>query len=139
VKTAILNRLVLFIISTCIPYAAWAETDTTQSSISQLLEKVKESKGDERRKAMNTLKLKLRTVNAATRAKTMQELHRTFAGAHSQHRTGVHGTQQIPHQQIQQKTNRQQQMNIPHHSKHKQRPLNHQPHTPRQIPSGGHP
>jgi hypothetical protein len=107
--------------------------------LQKLLQEVKQSKGDARRKAMNALKLKLRTVNAATRAKTMQELHHTFAGAHGQHGSVKHGMQQIPHQQMQQNMNQQHQMNTPHQSRPGQQMPNRQPGMPQRPPSGGHP
>jgi hypothetical protein len=139
VRSTILKVLVLFSIGISIPHTVLAETGTAQSSISQLLTKVKESKGDARRRAMNALKLKLRTVNAATRTKTMQELRHAFARAHGQHGSGMHGMQHIPHRQMQQKMNQQHQMNVPHHTKHGQRLPNHRPGMPQRPPSGGHP
>jgi len=112
----IVTLTIFFIIAMFIPLSSFADAQQTpKASLSQLLQKVKQSKGDERRKAMNALKLKLRTVNAATRAKTMQQLRHAFSGAHVQTTpTGMPNTQQIPHQQIQQKMSQQQMMNTPH-------------------------
>ena len=113
-KLSILFSMVLFT-----PLSCLAETQKIpKESVSQLLQKVKESKGDARRKAMNALKLKLRTVNAATRAKTMQQLRHTFNGAHMQQSTSSmpHATQ-TPHRQLQQKMNQQTMTNIPHQNK----------------------
>jgi len=59
-------------------------------SIEQLVEKVKESQGDARRKAMNNLKIKLRSVNQKTQAQTMRQLRKTFAGTHTQQRGATH-------------------------------------------------
>jgi len=137
VKPTVLTLFTLLMINICAPHTLWAETVSTDSSISQLVTRVKKSKGDARRKAMNALKLKLRTVNTATRTKTMQELRRTFAGKQGQPGSKMHGRQHMPHQQVQQKMNQQHQMNAPHQSKPGQRPPNHQPGMPQRPPSGG--
>ncbi len=47
--------------------------------IKQLVQKVKQSKGDKRRKAMNALKIQLRSMNHATRQKVMIDLQKNFA------------------------------------------------------------
>jgi len=100
----ILFKLALFfIVAIFTPISSFAQTyKTPKKSVSQLLQKVKQSKGDERRKAMNALKLKLRTVNADTRAKTMQELRQAFASipTHTTTTRSVHSVQQLPHKLV---------------------------------------
>jgi len=54
-------------------------------SVETLIAEVKQSSGDERRKAMNRLKLKLRSVNAETRRQAMLQLQRSFSGVQRQH------------------------------------------------------
>ena len=118
-RNTIFKLSILFTIALFTPLSCFADTqETPKESVSQLLQKVKESTGDERRKAMNALKLKLRTVNAATRAKTMQQLHHTFNGTHMQQGTSsMPHTTQTPHRQLQQKTNQQTMTNVPHQNK----------------------
>jgi len=102
----ILKTGIFFIVILLMPLSSPAQTQNMQQkSLSHLLKEVKQSRGDARRKAMNALKLKLRTVNAATRAKTMQELRHAFGGnRHMQtSTTGV----RIPHRKIQQRINQQ--------------------------------
>ena len=143
-STIVFKLSILFSIVLFTPLSCLAETqETPKESVSQLLKKVKESKGDARRKAMNALKLKLRTVNAATRAKTMQQLRHTFSGAHTQQGThAVHQKAHTPHQQIQQKMNQQQMINVPQQKNApntippKQRPG--KPSRPHPPSSGGH-
>ncbi len=50
--------------------------------LKQLIKRVKESKDDERRKAMNDLKVKLRSLNQNTRIKVMRSLQKSFTGRH---------------------------------------------------------
>jgi hypothetical protein len=139
-KTFIIYIIILFyIFSIDIFPSEITAQEKIDPSINILIKKVKQSSGDKRRKAMNALKLKLRTVNATTRTKTMQELRHTFARAHGQHGSGMHSMKQIPHQQMQQKMNQQHQMNAPHQSRPRQRPPNRQPGMPQQPPSGGRP
>jgi len=118
-SNTIFKLSILFTITLFTPRLCFADTqETPKESVSKLLKKVKESTGDERRKAMNALKLKLRTVNAVTRAKTMQQLRRTFNGAHMQQGTSSmpHATH-TPHRQLQQKMNQQTMTNIPRRNK----------------------
>jgi len=78
-RTIVFTLFILFGMAFIFPLSCMAEGQTTpNASVSQLLQKVKSSSGDARRKAMNALKLKLRTVNAATRVKTMQSLRQAF-------------------------------------------------------------
>jgi hypothetical protein len=109
---------IFFIVALFIPLSSLAQAqEVPKKSLSQLLKEVKQSKGDARRKAMNSLKLKLRTVNAETRAKTMQELRHAFRGPHIQTSVAsTHTKPSIPHQQIQQKMNQQHMINAPHQS-----------------------
>jgi len=50
-----------------------------EASLQQLIRNVKQSKGDARRKAMNALKLKLRSMNEASRKTVLRQLRQTFA------------------------------------------------------------
>jgi ABC-type transporter MlaC component len=138
VNKIIFKLTVFFIVAIFTPMASVADTTkTAEESVSQLLKKVKSSKGDERRKAMNALKLKLRTVNAATRAKTIQELRQAFAGSaiHSV-TTPTHSIQQVPHQQMM-NTLHQNNPSINHPPV--QKPITPMIPTRPQIPPGGHP
>jgi len=61
-----------------------AEMKSTDELIVQkLVQEVKQSKGDARRKAMNSLKIKLRSMNQETRQKVMMDLQKNF-GQNSQ-------------------------------------------------------
>ena len=51
-----------------------------EQTVKQLVQKVKQSKGDERRKAMNALKVQLRSMNQNTRQKVMMDLQKGFSG-----------------------------------------------------------
>jgi len=64
---------------------------TDKSTISKLIEQVKQSKGDERRKAMNMLKLRLRSVNAQTRKQAMMQLRKSFASGNPEIHTAQGG------------------------------------------------
>ena len=136
VSNIIFKLTIIIMVAVVTPLSSFAETGkTTDASISELLRKVKESKGDARRKAMNALKLKLRTVNAATRAKTLQELRYAFGGTTTQPTSNpVHSIQQIPHQQIQQITNKQHMINAPHQTNPAVNPT-----PPKPTPPGGRP
>jgi len=122
-RTIVFTLLMLFGIVFIFPLSCMAEEQTvSNTSVSELLQKVKASSGDARRKAMNALKLKLRTVNAATRAKTMQTLRQAFGGVPIQQ-----GQQTISHtihtsqQQMQHRYNvspSQQVKSLPHTPKH---------------------
>jgi len=59
------------------------KTDQTQS-IKTLVKQIKNSSSDDRRVAMNKLKIKLRTMNKETRKKVMLDLQKSFAA----HNTG---------------------------------------------------
>jgi len=54
------------------------KTDQTQS-IKTLIKQIKNSSSDDRRVAMNKLKIKLRTMNKETRKKVMLDLQKSFA------------------------------------------------------------
>jgi hypothetical protein len=74
-------------------------THTSNQSIDRLIQKVKKSSGDDRRKAMNALKLKLRSVNQATRAHTMSQLKKAFHHTGTPtHTTAVQAPKQHLHQ-----------------------------------------
>ena len=51
-----------------------------EQTVKQLVQKVKQSQGDERRKAMNALKVQLRSMNQNTRRKIMMDLQKGFSG-----------------------------------------------------------
>ncbi|KYJ86129.1 hypothetical protein [Sulfurovum riftiae] len=58
-----------------------AKTKISDKQILQnLVQEVKQSKGDARRKAMNALKVKLRSMNQETRRRVMLDLQKSFAG-----------------------------------------------------------
>ncbi len=80
-----------------------AESAQQNNSVKELIEKVKRSSGDERRKAMNALKLKLRTVSQESRIAALQELRKSFASSvPHQTATIIRGNRQtLPQQQIQ--------------------------------------
>ncbi len=54
------------------------KTDQTQS-IKKLIKQIKNSSSDDRRVAMNKLKIELRTMNKETRKKVMLDLQNSFA------------------------------------------------------------
>jgi hypothetical protein len=54
----------------------------------KLVEEVKQSKGDERRKAMNALKVELRSMNQETRRQVMMNLQKNFSHGNQ----GMHST-----------------------------------------------
>jgi hypothetical protein len=62
-----------------------AKQKTNNVSIKQLIQKVKSSTGDDRRVAMNTLKVKLRSMNQETRQQVMHDLQKSFSGKQNQH------------------------------------------------------
>ena len=64
---------------------ASAKQKTNNVSLKQLIQKVKNSTGDDRRMAMNTLKVKLRSMNQETRQHVMRDLQKSFAGKQNQH------------------------------------------------------
>ena len=55
------------------------EKKSDEQIVKQLIQKVKQSQGDERRKAMNALKVQLRSMNQVTRQKVMVNLQKSFA------------------------------------------------------------
>ena len=57
-----------------------AKQKTSNTSIQQLIQKVKSSTGDDRRVAMNTLKVRLRSMNQETRQHVMRDLQKSFSG-----------------------------------------------------------
>ena len=62
-----------------------AKQQTNNVSIKQLIQKVKSSTGDNRRVAMNTLKVKLRSMNQETRQQVMHDLQKSFSGKQNQY------------------------------------------------------
>ncbi len=56
-----------------------AKQKTNHTSISQLIQTVKNSSGDNRRVAMNALKVRLRSMNQETRQGVMRDLQKSFA------------------------------------------------------------
>jgi len=84
----------------------------TTSTITQLIQKIKHAPSKDKRILMNQLKVKLREMNQATRAKVMKELQQTFAsqkGTQTSQQSSqlsgnsissVQGTQQRKMQQI---------------------------------------
>jgi len=64
---------------------ASAKNKTNDASLKHLIQKVKKSTGDDRRVAMNALKVKLRSMNQETRQHVMRDLQKSFAGKQNQH------------------------------------------------------
>ena len=64
-------------------YIHSSETKLSQLSLNALIQKVKQSKGDQRRQAMNALKKKLRSANKQTRAKVIAALRQRFVHQHT--------------------------------------------------------
>jgi hypothetical protein len=62
---------------------------SASTSLKQLIQKVKKSSGDERRVAMNALKVKLRSMNLETRRHVMNDLKKSFSGNQQHNRHGV--------------------------------------------------
>ncbi len=56
-----------------------ADKKSDEQTVKQLVQKVKQSQGDERRKAMNALKVQLRSMNRAIHQKVMMDLQKSFA------------------------------------------------------------
>jgi|GEM_PF-3798703 len=93
---------ILFFILALLLSPLQAESAQQNNSVKELIEKVKRSSGDERRKAMNALKLKLRTVSQESRIAALQELRKSFASSvPHQTATIIRGNRQtLPQQQI---------------------------------------
>jgi hypothetical protein len=66
------------------------EKNTKSLSLKELIEKIKHSTSDDRRVAMNQLKIKLRTKNSTTRKKIMLELQKSFTTQNSHIEKGNH-------------------------------------------------
>lgn len=69
-----------------------AKQKTNHASIQQLIQKVKNSSGDDRRVAMNTLKVKLRSMNQETRQKVMHDLQKNFSNTQHSVQKSVQST-----------------------------------------------
>jgi len=80
-------RLLVILFLSLILYISMANAKqkTNDVSIKQLIKKVKNSTGDDRRVAMNTLKVKLRSMNQETRQHVMRDLQKSFAGNQNQY------------------------------------------------------
>jgi|GEM_PF-6334169 len=76
---------VFFVVVLLFPSTVNADTKHIETTIKSLVRKVKTSKGDDRRRAMNALKLKLREANANTRREVMSQLRKSFAKPHQTH------------------------------------------------------
>jgi len=73
-------KLLIILFLSLIVYisSAAAENGSDTVSVKQLIEQVKKSTGDDRRIAMNALKIKLRSMNQETRSRAMKELQKSF-------------------------------------------------------------
>jgi len=69
-----------------------AKQKTSNTSINQLIQKVKKSTGDDRRVAMNALKVRLRSMNQETRQHVMRDLQKSFSGTQHSMQRGVQST-----------------------------------------------
>jgi len=69
-----------------------AKQKTSNTSINQLIQKVKKSTGDDRRVAMNALKIRLRSMNQETRQHVMRDLQKSFSGTQHSMQRGVQRT-----------------------------------------------
>ena len=70
----------LFLSLTLYMTVAIAKQQSDNVSVKQLIQKVKSSTGDDRRVAMNALKVKLRSMNQETRRQVMLDLQKSFSG-----------------------------------------------------------
>ena len=70
----------LFLSLTLYMSIAIAKQQSDNASVKQLIQKVKSSTGDDRRVAMNALKVKLRSMNQETRRQVMLDLQKSFSG-----------------------------------------------------------
>ncbi len=133
---------ILFFILALLLSPLQAESAQQTNSVKELIEKVKRSSGDERRKAMNALKLKLRTVSQESRTEAMRELRKSFASG-TYDKGMSHSGQSSSHQQIQQRMSAQHQRNIQMQMKPGGGMPTHQRNgsaMPRyRVPGGGHP
>lgn len=66
-----------------------AKPKKDSASLKQLIQKVKSSTGDDKRVAMNTLKVKLRSMNQETRQHVMRDLQKSFANNQHSMQRGV--------------------------------------------------
>jgi len=75
-------KLLIILFLSFIFYMGIASAKQTNESVSvkQLIQKVKQSSGDDRRVAMNALKVKLRSMNQETRQQVMHDLQKSFSG-----------------------------------------------------------
>jgi len=69
-----------------------AKQKTSNASINQLIQKVKKSTGDDRRVAMNALKVRLRSMNQTTRQHVMHDLQKSFSGTQHSMQRNVQST-----------------------------------------------
>jgi len=72
----LVTLILLFTLSLAIAVTA---EQNEMLSVKQLIQKVKNSTGDERRIAMNALKIKLRSVNQETRRQAILDLQKSFS------------------------------------------------------------
>ncbi len=73
------QRILLIFLSLSLSFfSLHASNSYLKLSINTLIQKVKHSKGDQRRKAMNALKQKLRSANKQTREKVIAALRQRF-------------------------------------------------------------
>jgi hypothetical protein len=79
-----LNILILLSLLLCIELEAKTKEGINQTpAVKALIQKIQNSSSDERRVAMNKLKIELRNMNISTRKKVMKDLKKTFAKSHS--------------------------------------------------------
>jgi len=132
-----------FFLSLLLPLQAETGIPMTEAgkTISKLIEKVKQSSGDERRKAMNALKLKLRSVNTHTRQQAMMQLKKSYAAGnpdiHTKQVNESHSTQQ--HVQVRHMQNISVSGNPPAHTSQTPVRGNTPHHPPQSPPRRGHP
>jgi len=70
-------------------------SNNSSSTIETLIQKVKQSRGDARREAMNALKQQLRSANKATRAKAIASLRQRLQPVHTTRQNHI-----VPHREI---------------------------------------
>jgi len=109
------------------------EKHTPAPSVEALIQKIKQSSADERRVAMNRLKIRLRSMNREARQKVMLELQKTFAIQHKGGSTASPSSKipmkqwQQPMQHSQMGSQRVQSPMAPHNTPHFQTPMQHTP------------
>ena len=85
-------RLSVILFLSLILYISMADAKqkTNSVSIKQLIQQVKQSTGDDRRVAMNTLKVKLRSMNQETRQHVMRDLQKSFSNTQHSVQNNTH-------------------------------------------------